>query len=77
MIGPFEPNFILCLAQISGERFTGPLVLWFFANHGHFPAISFLTAECEYAITMLSMSIWTLLRRLFFANFSSLQKSQK
>ena len=28
MIGPFEPNFILCLAQISGERFTGPLVLW-------------------------------------------------
>ena len=23
------PNFILCLAQISGERFTGPLVLWF------------------------------------------------
>ena len=30
-LGHFEPNFILCLylAQISGERFTGPLVLWF------------------------------------------------
>ena len=27
-LGHFEPNFILCLAQISGERFTGPLVLW-------------------------------------------------
>ena len=30
-LGHFEPNFILCLylAQISGEHFTGPLVLWF------------------------------------------------
>ena len=28
-LGHFEPSFILCLDQISGERFTGPLVLWF------------------------------------------------
>ena len=27
-LGHFEPNFILFLAQISGERFSGPLVLW-------------------------------------------------